>query len=194
MKTGLYFGSFNPIHNGHLHVAHQALQQQGLSELWLVVSPQNPFKENHELAPEEHRLQMARLACGDEKSIRVCDIEFSLPRPSFTIDTVRKLMEKNPEHTFQLIIGEDNLQEFDQWKEFDALLTLVELVIYPRTSSTHAIPHSLEPLRKRIHFLTGKLIEISATDIRKNVLHGESIANSTHPLVIEYIEKNKLYS
>jgi nicotinate-nucleotide adenylyltransferase len=194
MKTGLYFGSFNPIHNGHLHVAHQALEQQQLDELWLVVSPQNPFKENSELASEEHRLRMAQLACANENHIRVCDIEFGLPRPSFTIDTVRELIAINPDRAFQLIIGEDNLPEFNRWKEFEALLTLVELLVYPRTNATPAIPDSLELFTKRIHFLTGELVNVSATDIRQKVHRKEFITGLTHPLVIEYIEKNNLYS
>jgi len=194
MKTALYFGSFNPIHNGHLHVARQALEQQQLYELWLVVSPQNPFKENSELASEEHRLHMAQLACANENHIRICDIEFSLPRPSFTIDTVRELIEINPNRAFQLIIGEDNLPEFNRWKEFEALLNLVDLLVYPRTNTTHTIPDFLEPFKKRIQFLNGDLVNISATDIRGKVHHEESITGLTHPMVIEYIEKNKLYS
>jgi nicotinate-nucleotide adenylyltransferase len=194
MKTALYFGSFNPIHNGHLHVARQALEQQQLDELWLVVSPQNPFKENRDLASEEHRLRMAQLACANENHIRVCDIEFGLPRPSFTIDTVRELIAINPNRSFQLIIGEDNLPGFNRWKEFEALLNLVELVVYPRTNATPTIPGFLEPFKKRIQFLTGDLVDISATDIRAQVHREESISGLTHPTVIEYIKKNNLYS
>ena len=194
MKTGLYFGSFNPIHNGHLHVAHRALDQQQLDELLLVVSPQNPFKENRDLASEEHRLRMAQIACTNENHIRICDIEFGLPRPSFTIDTVRELIAINPNRSFQLIIGDDNLPGFNRWKEFEALLNLVELVVYPRTNATPTIPGFLEPFKKRIQFLTGDLVDISATDIRGRVHHKESITGLTHPLVIEYIEKNNLYS
>jgi nicotinate-nucleotide adenylyltransferase len=193
MNIGLYFGSFNPIHHGHLHVARQTLQQQNLDEVWFVVSPQNPFKENSELAPEQHRLQMARLACEEEKKFGVCDIEFNLPRPSYTIDTILALSEKHPEYTFQLIIGEDNLPAFDRWKKFDDLLTLVGLIVYPRTHVTPAIPSSLESFTDRIYFLRGELIEISATEIRNKVYHGESISGLTPPVVTDYITKNGLY-
>ena len=193
MNIGLYFGSFNPIHNGHLHVAQQTLQQRHLNEVWLVVSPQNPFKENSDLAPEEHRLQMAKLACEGEKHVRVCDIEFGLPRPSYTVDTVRALSKKHPEHTFHLIIGEDNLEAFNRWKEFDALLAMVELVVYPRTNSKPTTPYSLEPLKERVHYLQGELIDISATDIRNKARHDESIDSLTPPTVVEYIRTNGIY-
>jgi len=193
MKIGLYFGSFNPIHNGHIHVAHQALEQQHQDEVWLIVSPQNPFKENHELAPEEHRLHMVRLACAYQNNIRVSDIEFCLPKPSFTIDTVRALCKQHPEHTFQLIIGEDNVGAFERWKEFDALLRLVELVVYPRTSVSPKIPSALQPFKTRMHFLSGQLIDISATDIREKLRSSDSIKGLIHQDVIDYIAQHNLY-
>jgi nicotinate-nucleotide adenylyltransferase len=193
MKIGLYFGSFNPIHNGHLHVATQALRQQQLDEVWLVVSPQNPFKENSELAPEEHRLRMSQLACAEQSNIKVCDIEFGLPKPSYTIDTLRVLSEKNPQHTFQLIIGEDNLAGFERWKEFGSLLQLVELVVYPRTSAIPEIPPAIEPFKSRIHFLCGELVNISATEIRNRIRCAESIRDLTDVRVADYIAEHKLY-
>lgn len=193
MKIGLYFGSFNPIHNGHLHVATQALLQQQLDEVWLVVSPQNPFKENGELAPEEHRLRMAELACADQSNIHVSDIEFGLPKPSYTIDTLRALSAIDPNHTFQLIIGEDNLAGFERWKEFDSLLQLVELVIYPRASAIPEIPSALEPFKSRIHFLCGELVSISATEIRNHIRCAKSIRDLTDVRVADYIAEHKLY-
>ncbi len=193
MKIGLYFGSFNPIHNGHIHVAHQALEQQQQDEVWLIVSPQNPFKENHELAPEEHRLHMARLACANQNNIRVSDIEFGLPKPSFTIDTIRTLCTQHPEHTFQLIIGEDNVGAFERWKEFETLLRLVELVVYPRTFVSPEIPSALQPFKTRIHFLSGQLIDVSATSIREKVRFSESIDGLIPQDVIDYIAQHNLY-
>jgi len=193
MKIGLYFGSFNPIHNGHLHVATQALLQQQLDGVWLVVSPQNPFKENGELALEEHRLRMAELACADQSNIHVCDIEFGLPKPSYTIDTLRALSAKHPQQNFQLIIGEDNLAGFERWKEFDSLLQLVELVVYPRTSAIPEIPPVLEPFKSRIHFLRGELVNISATEIRNRIRCAESIRDLTDVRVADYIAQYKLY-
>jgi nicotinate-nucleotide adenylyltransferase len=193
MNIGLYFGSFNPIHNGHLHVAHQVINQQRADEVWFVVSPQNPFKAQSELAPEEHRLSMAQLACADEKNIHVCDVEFGLPKPSFTIDTVRTLSEKHPEHSFQLIIGADNLSEFARWKEWGALLALVEVIVYPRFTATPSLPVELKVHASRIHFLAGSLMDISATDIREKTRHSQPIQGLTPAVVVEYIERVGLY-
>lgn len=193
MKIALYFGSFNPIHNGHLRVAHETLRQQKPDEVWFVVSPQNPFKENLELAPEEDRLRMAQLACSHQENIRVCDIEFGLTRPSFTVDTLSALRKKHPEYTFQLIMGEDNLEGLHRWKEYERLLALVEVIVYPRTSEAPVVPGTLGSFVGRIHFLTGELIAISATDIRDRIRAATTIEGLTTPEVIEYIEKNKLY-
>ena len=193
MKIGLYFGSFNPIHNGHLHVARQALQQLQLDWVWLVVSPQNPFKENHELAPHHHRLAMVELACGDEENISASDIEFNMPLPSFTIHTVKELLSKHPEYSFHLIIGEDNLLVFDRWKDYEELLRLTHLIVYPRESATPQIPNALLTQADRIHFLEGELVSVSATEIRKQVKQGSSIIGLTPDSVAHYIQANKLF-
>jgi nicotinate-nucleotide adenylyltransferase len=192
MKIGLYFGSFNPIHNGHLHVARAALLQQHRDEVWFVISPQNPFKENEGLAPEKDRLRMAELACDGQRGIRVSDIEFGLP--SYTINTIQAIREKHPEHSFQLIIGEDNLEGLHRWKEFDALLSLVEVVVYLRAPEKPMLPHYLEPYKERIFFLAGELVPISATDIRTKLHESKSIDGLTPTGVIEYIQKNGLYA
>jgi nicotinate-nucleotide adenylyltransferase len=193
MTICLYFGSFNPIHNGHLHVARHALAQQQADEVWLVVSPQNPFKHTFDLAPESDRLHMAQLACASENNIRVCDIEFGLPKPSYTIDTVQALLKKHPDYSFQLLIGEDNLVDFHRWKKFGDLLQWVELVVYPRKNERPVLTPELEPFKSRIHFLGGDLVNISATEIRSLIQHGKSLEGLTSPRVIEYIEKNNLY-
>ncbi len=193
MKVGLYFGSFNPIHSGHLHVAKQALRQLHLDCVWLVVSPQNPFKENHGLAPQHHRLAMAELACNQEENISATDIEFSMPLPSFTVDTVKKLLSKHPEYSFHLIIGEDNLLVFDRWKDYEELLKLTGLIVYPRERATPQIPIALQPQADRIHFLEGELFPVSATEIRNQVKTGSSIQGLTPDAVAHYIQANKLY-
>jgi len=194
MNIGLYFGSFNPIHNGHLHVALQALQQQPLDEVWLVVSPQNPFKENSGLAAEEHRLRMAQLACANQSNIRVSDVEFGMPKPSYTIDTLQALSGEHPKHRFQLIVGEDNLSKFDQWKDFDLLLKEFGVIVYPRTSAVPEIPPVLVPFQTRIHFLGGELIDFSATEIRSKIRHGESIHDLVDAHVADYIKQHHLYN
>jgi nicotinate-nucleotide adenylyltransferase len=193
MNIGLYFGSFNPIHNGHLHVANQALQQCFSDQVWFVVSPHNPFKESKLLADENQRLHMAQLACSGKTNLYISDIEFTLPRPSYTIDTIRALIQKHPEHLFHLIIGEDNLMAFDRWKTFDMLLELAELLVYPRTHKTPTLRVSLTPYEARIHFLSGELVDISATDIRMRVHRGESITDLTPPQVARYILENSIY-
>ena len=193
MKVGLYFGSFNPIHSGHLHVAKQALRQLQLDCIWLVVSPQNPFKENHGLAPQHHRLAMVELACGDEENISASDIEFNMPLPSFTIHTVKELLSKHPEYSFHLIIGEDNLLVFDRWKDYEELLRLTHLIVYPRENATPHIPNALRTQADRIRFLDGELVPVSATEIRKQVKQGTSIIGLTPDAVAHYIQANKLY-
>lgn len=194
MKVGLYFGSFNPIHNGHLHIARQALHQLQLNCVWLIVSPQNPFKENHGLAPQHHRLAMAELACNHEENISAADIEFSMPLPSFTVDTVKKLLSKHPDYSFHLIIGEDNLLVFDRWKDYEELLKLTGLIVYPRERETPQIPMALQPQADRIHFLEGELLPVSATEIRNLLKTGSSIVGLTPDTVARYIQANNLYA
>jgi len=194
MKVGLYFGSFNPMHSGHLHVAKQALKQLQLDCVWLIVSPQNPFKANHALAPQHHRIAMAELACLHEKNISASDIEFSMPLPSFTINTVKKLLEKHPDYSFHLIIGEDNLLVFDRWKNYEELLKLTRLIVYPRERATPQIPIALQSQADRIHFLEGELLPVSATEIRNLVKTGSSIVGLTPDAVAHYIQANNLYA
>ncbi len=193
MKVGLYFGSFNPIHNGHLHVAKEALNQIPLDSIWLVVSLQNPFKDNRGLAPQQHRLAMAELACIQEDHISATDIEFSMPLPSFTVGTVKKLLSKHPEYSFHLIIGEDNLLVFDRWKDYEELLKLTHLVVYPRESTSPEIPEVLRAFSDRIHFLRGELMTVSATEIRNLVKTNSSIVGLTPDTVAHYIQVNNLY-
>ena len=194
MKVGLYFGSFNPIHNGHLHVATEALNQIPLDSIWLVVSPQNPFKDNLGLAPQQNRLAMAELACVNEENISATDIEFSMPLPSFTINTVKELLRKHPDYSFHLIIGEDNLLDFDRWKDYEELLKLTHLIVYPRESKSPEIPAALRAFGNRIHFLRGELMPVSATEIRNLVKTGSSIVGLTPDTVAHYIQANNLYA
>jgi nicotinate-nucleotide adenylyltransferase len=194
MKVGLYFGSFNPIHNGHLHVATEALNQIPLDSIWLVVSPQNPFKDNLGLAPQQHRLAMAELACVNEENISATDIEFSMPLPSFTVNTVKELLSKHPDYSFHLIIGEDNLLDFDRWKDYEELLKLTHLIVYPRESISPHVPEALRAFSDRIHFLRGELMPVSATEIRSLIKTSSSIVGLTPDTVAHYIQANNLYA
>ncbi|NNE55259.1 MAG: nicotinate-nucleotide adenylyltransferase, partial [Flavobacteriales bacterium] len=131
-RVGLYFGTFNPIHIGHLIIANYMANHTDLDEVWLVVTPHNPFKDQSALLPDHHRLQMAYLAIKDNMKLQVSDIEFDLPKPNYTINTLESLVEKYPDHKFTLIMGEDNLRSFDRWKRYEDILASFPIKVYPR--------------------------------------------------------------
>ena len=170
MKIGLYFGSFNPIHIGHLIIADFIANNSALDKVWLVVSPQNPLKPSSSLLNEHHRLHLARLATEDNAKLHVSNIEFKLPRPSYTVDTLVYLKEKYPEHTFSIIVGSDSYQNIHKWKNYEILLRDYEITIYERpgfpvSSNNLASPHTLK----------APLLDISSTFIRERVKSGKSI-------------------
>ncbi|MBP7357412.1 MAG: nicotinate-nucleotide adenylyltransferase, partial [Cloacibacterium sp.] len=132
-KIGLFFGSFNPIHIGHLILANYILENSDMEELWLVVSPQNPFKEKKSLLNDHNRLDMVQLAVKNYPKMRASNIEFSLPKPSYTIDTLTYLKEKYPNYSFALIMGEDNLESLPKWKNSEKLIADYQIIVYPRT-------------------------------------------------------------
>lgn len=193
MKIGLYFGSFNPIHIGHIHVAKQALSQCNLDEVWLMVSPQNPFKEADDLAPEKDRLAMAQIACEATPGIRVSDFEFSLPRPSFTITTLKMLRNEFQHFNFYIIIGEDNLNSLHRWKDIDKLLQIAEVIVYPRSGEVNEFPVELLSFKHRFHRLTGNHIDVSATEIRSRLKAGQLAEAGLHSGVLNYIRGHHLY-
>lgn len=193
-KVGLYFGSFNPIHNGHLRIADFFATSGELDEVWLVVSPHNPLKENKTLAADHHRLAMARLAVEDHPSIRVCDIEFELPRPSYTIDTMRALAGKWPDHQFTILMGEDSLRSLHLWKNYQELIENYAIRVFPRHQQSDPTPIAvLEEKHNDIRMVDAPLIEISSTRIRAKILAGEKIDYDTVFPVITYITANNLY-
>ena len=138
-NIALYFGTFNPIHVGHLAIANYISQLSDIDEVWLVVSPENPLKKKASMLADYHRLAIVREAIADNPSLKVSDIEFSLPKPSYTIDTLTYLQEKYPDHHFSLIMGEDNLRSFPKWKNYQEILSQVQLYVYPRTSTEYDI-------------------------------------------------------
>lgn len=188
-ETVLYFGSFNPIHNGHIAIArHMAAQG---NEVWLVVSPHNPLKESTTLAPDEDRLRMVELAVehAAEPLIRACDIEFSLPKPSYTIDTLRALEGRYPDRRFSLLMGGDILPEFNKWKEYRTLLEKYTIWVYPRGG--------VESVRfgNRVKMLDGApLLEFSSTQLRERLAAGEDCSSMADPWVLEYIHQKGLYA
>lgn len=171
MEVGLFFGSFNPIHTGHMIIANLVKETTPVKEVWFVVSPQNPFKKNKSLLHEFDRLDMVRAAISDDYNFKAVDIEFNMPKPSYTIDTLTLLQEKHPNKTFHLIIGEDNLASFPKWKNHEQILENFHLIVYPRKGSERS---SLMD-HKKVKRIEAPEVEISATLIRKLVGQGKSI-------------------
>ncbi|NME67913.1 nicotinate (nicotinamide) nucleotide adenylyltransferase [Flammeovirga aprica] len=165
MKTGLFFGSFNPIHIGHLILANAMIQSGEVDEVWFVVSPHNPFKKRGSLLHEFDRLDMVNAAIQDNYKFRASDIEFRMPKPSYTVDTLVYLQEKNPKHSFKVIVGEDNLAGFKKWKNHEIILEDYGLLVYPRP---HAKPSDLKD-HKNVKMINAPMVDISATYIRSCV-------------------------
>ena len=189
MKVGLFFGSFNPIHTGHMIIANLAYQCAQLDEIWFVVSPQNPFKKNRTLLHEFDRLDLVRAAIKDDFHFRASDVEFTLPTPSYTVDTLTVLSEKHPNHEFSLIIGADNLASFPKWKNHEQILAYFGLIVYPRPNSKPS-PLAEHP---SVKIIEAPEMDISATLIRKMVAEGKSIKYLVPDGAIERIEAKKLY-
>ncbi|HCM76907.1 MAG TPA: nicotinic acid mononucleotide adenylyltransferase [Cytophagales bacterium] len=170
-KIGLFFGSFNPIHIGHLIIANSMLQNGGLDKVWFVVTPQNPLKPSKSLLHEFDRLDLVQAAVADNYQFEVSDVEFHLPKPSYTAYTLIHLSEKNPDKEFILIIGEDNLKNFSRWKNHEQILDNYKLYVYPRpqVTKTDLIRHP------HVKMIDAPLLDISATFIRKSIRNNKSI-------------------
>lgn len=186
MRIAIYSGSFNPIHNGHLAIAEAALKED-YDEVWLVVSPQNPHKKREELWPFEDRLKMVELAVQYQPKIRVDDCENHLPIPSYTIRTLEFLQKKWPKHQFSLLIGGDNLQKFQLWKEYQRIIELFGLVVYPRYT-TSANPFENHP---NVRAINAPLLDISSSEIRKRISEGLSVTGLV-PTEVEKFIRQKL--
>jgi len=189
MKTGLFFGSYNPIHTGHLIIANYMANHTGLNEVWLVVSPHNPLKDKSGLTNMYDRLEMAKLATENAEHIRVSDIEFALPQPSYTIDTLTYLHEKYPEKEFVLIMGADNLVSFKKWKNYEVLLKNYQIYVYPRPEA-NVLEWENHP---SITFTKTPLMEISSTFIRKAIKENKNIQFFLPDKVIDFIEGKGMY-
>ena len=187
MKIGLFFGSFNPIHIGHLMIANYMLNFSDLNEIWLILSPHNPLKEKKSLLPDHHRLELARIAVENTKGIKVSDIEFKLAQPSYTINTLVVLKEKYPNHQFGLIMGADNLQSFSKWRNYQEILKISELYVYPRPDC------STSNLDFEYKLINAPQIEISSTLIRNMIKEKKDIQFFVPDKVKEYIELMNFY-
>lgn len=168
---GLFFGSFNPIHSGHMIIANIMVETTGLEQVWFVVTPQNPFKSGKGLLHNFDRFDMVQAAVGDNYKLKASDIEFHLPTPNYTIHTLVHLTEKHPEKKFSLIIGEDNLENFQQWKNYDQILEHYGLFVYPRRHQSES------PLKQHpnVRLVNAPVLEISATFIRECIRNNWSI-------------------
>ena len=170
MKVGIYGGSFNPVHFGHVGLAKWVMEHTDLDELWLLVSPNNPLKPAGILAPEEDRLAAVREAVKDIPHVKASDFEFGLPRPSYTANTLRELQKAYPEDEFTLVIGEDNLAIFDQWKEYEFIASNFRIFVYPRNLNNQSIPSNPSILNNPniIYLSEAPTFDISSTAIRRS--------------------------
>lgn len=189
MKTGLFFGSFNPVHIGHLAIANYMLEFTDLDELWMIVSPHNPFKTKNSLAGEYDRIKMVEMAIGENPKMSASDIEFRLPKPSYTIDTLTYLKERYPSKNFILLVGSDNLESFHKWKNYEEILKNYQLYVYPRPGS--GLGKYAE--YKNIKMVNAPLIEISSSFIRESIKEGKNIQYFLPLKVYEYIKHNNFY-
>lgn len=189
-KVGLFFGSFNPVHIGHLIIANYMANYTFLDEVWFVVSPQNPFKDKKSLGNMYDRLEMVNLAIEGADNLRASDIEFSLPQPSYTIDTLTHLSEKYPTKEFLLIMGEDNLMGITKWKNADILLRDYKIIVYPRPG------YDAGEMRNHpaITMTDTPVMELSSTFLRNAIKEGKSVKFYTPDPVIDFIDKKGLYS
>lgn len=189
MKIGLYFGSFNPVHNGHLIIASHFANYTDLEQIWFVISPQNPLKGSTSLINEHHRKHLIDLSIEGEKKLRSSNIEFKLPRPSYTIDTLTYLDDKFPEHQFSVIMGSDSFSNIKKWKNYEVLLRSYDLMIYQRPG----FKVKPELISERIKVLEAPLLQISSTHIRKMIKEKKSIRYLVPDIVKQEIEIHQYY-
>lgn len=197
MKVGLFFGSFNPIHIGHLAIANYLLEFTNLNELWFVVSPHNPLKFKHTLLADYHRHELVRRAIDDYPQMKVSNIEFKMPKPSYTIDTLTYLEEKYPNKNFVLIIGSDNIGSFHKWKNFQVLLSNYSIIVYPRINSADKskikFNEQIEPYKNAFKFVDAPIIELSSAMIRNAIKEGKNVQFFLYEPVFQYLTEMNFY-
>lgn len=190
-KIGLYFGTFNPIHTGHLTIANHMVEFTELDEVWMVVTPHNPFKKKSTLLDNYDRYEMVRLATEDYPKIEPSDIEFNLPQPNYTVETLAHLVERFPQSEFSLIMGMDNLKSLHKWHNYEAILEYCNIYVYPRISDGE-IPKQFHD-HSRVHKVDGPIMEISSTFIRKAIKENKGVKPLLHEKVWSYIDKMNFY-
>jgi nicotinate-nucleotide adenylyltransferase len=187
--TGLFFGSFNPIHIGHLVIANYIMEYSDMKQLWFVISPQSPFKKQSNLLENYHRLELVTLAIENDNRFRASDIEFKLPTPSYTIDTLTYLSEKYPKRDFVIIMGADNLFHFHKWKNFEQIRDNFKIMVYPRPG----IKKEDCPDFENLHWVEAPIMEVSSSFIRKAIREKKDIRYFLHPEVWKYMDEMNFY-
>lgn len=188
MNIGLYFGSFNPVHIGHLIIANHVLNESPVDKLWFIISPQNPFKQENSLLNEYHRLHLVRIATEEDNRIKASDIEFGLPKPSYTVNTLAYLAEKYPEHKFSIVMGSDSFQNLSKWKNYEVIVKNYPVYVYMRPG--FEINNNIGA---DLHVLNAPLLQLSSTEIRKLIKEGKSVRYMIPDKVLEEIEKGGYY-
>lgn len=189
MKIGLFFGSFNPIHVGHLIIADYMAQFTELQQVWFVISPHNPFKEKNSLLDDHHRYRLVQLAIENNSRLKASNVEFKLPQPSYTINTLAHLYEKFPKHEFALIMGSDNLETFHKWKNYDKILEYHALYVYPRPGSDGGDLKN----HPGVKMVDTPLLELSASFIRKAIKEKKDVRYMLTDPVYNYINEMHFY-
>ena len=196
MKIGLYFGSFNPIHSGHLVIASYMAEFTDMDKVWFVVSPHNPLKEKNSLLKDHHRLRLVNEAIGDNNKLKASNIEFKLPQPSYTINSLAYLKEKYPKYKFVLIMGSDNFATLHKWKNYEQILEQYEIYIYPRKEESEKVKkwESVnESGKQRIKFIDAPLMEISSSFIRNAIKNKKDVRYMLPESVYNYIKEMHFY-
>ncbi len=190
-KIGLFFGSFNPIHIGHLIIANYLVEHSNLSEVWFVVTPHNPHKQKKSLLDDHQRLTMVRVAIENYPKLKASNVEFDLPQPNYTVHTLAVLQEQHPQHQFVLLMGADNLASLHKWKNYQSILDYYQIIVYPRI--TTKVP--LESLRNHpsIREVKAPIIELSATQIRNDIRDKKNVRPMLPPEVFQYIDEMNFY-
>lgn len=189
-KIGLFFGTYNPVHVGHMVIANYMVQFTDLDQIWMIVTPLNPFKQKESMLKDYDRLHLVKLAIGDDLHLRASDIEFSLPQPNYTIDTLAYLREKFPDKEFALIMGADNLNHFHKWKNHDEIIKHHELYVYPRMESNEG-----GNLRQhyKVNYVEAPVMKISSSFIRKAIAEGKNVGHFMPKAVADYVSEMNLY-
>ena len=190
-KIGLFFGTFDPIHKGHLQLATYFVEQTDLDVVWFVITPQNPFKQDRKILPNTERLELVSLALQNHSKLEISTVEFDLPQPNYTYHTLTVLKKQHPQQHFVLLLGADTMTAFDRWKDYEKIISAFELYIYPRKIA--------EPIPKlflnhpKIHWTDAPIIEISSSEIRQGIENGEDMSAWVPPASWNYLTEKNLY-